>query len=108
MLARSKLEARRGFHMTWVAQFCSVVGLDDVDGLLAGCDFIGPIVYVFAKDLILYMATEGRFQRIHWIPGKKKNMEHPGQWGELERGCKDWDNMSIKTLQNQAIHSLVN
>ena len=58
--------------MTWVSQFCCVVGLDDVDGLLASCDFIGLIMCVFAKDLILYMATEGRFQRIHWIPEKEK------------------------------------
>jgi len=41
------------FHMTWVSQFCSVVGLDDIDGLLAGSEFIGLIVYVFARASIL-------------------------------------------------------
>jgi hypothetical protein len=30
-------------------QFCSVVGLDDIDGLLAGCDFIGLIMYMFVR-----------------------------------------------------------
>ena len=44
------MEARRGFHVTWVSQFCSVVGLDDVDALLAGYDFIGLIMYVFATE----------------------------------------------------------
>ena len=33
-------------RLTWVLQFCSVFGFDDIDGLLAGCDFIGLIMYV--------------------------------------------------------------
>jgi len=45
--------ARTGFHITWVSQFYSVVGLDYIDGLLAGCDFIGLIMYVFARASIL-------------------------------------------------------
>ena len=35
--------------MTWVSQFCSVFRLDGVDGLLAGSNSIGPIVYVVAR-----------------------------------------------------------
>ena len=57
-------------QVTWVSQFCSVVGLDDIDGLLAGCDFIRLIMYVSVRVSILWMATEGHFQRIqmgpHW------------------------------------------
>ena len=50
-----------------MSQFCSVVGLDDIDGLLAGCDCIGLIMYVSVRVLIFIglMATEGHFQRIH-------------------------------------------
>jgi hypothetical protein len=39
--------------MSWVSQYCSVVGLDDIDGLLAGCDFIGLIMYVSVRLSIL-------------------------------------------------------
>ena len=55
-------------HLTWVFQFCSVVGLDDIDGLLAGCDFIGPIMYVSVRVSLLEMAPEGNFQRIRMGP----------------------------------------
>ena len=40
-------------HLTWVSQFCSVVGLDDMDGLLAGCDFTGLMLYVSVRVSIL-------------------------------------------------------
>ena len=75
--------ARTGFHITWVSQFCSVVGLDYIDGLLAGCDFIGLIMYVFARASILQVATEGRFQRIHWIPYK---IGTPRSMGRIGKG----------------------
>ena len=39
--------------MTWVSQLCSVVGLEYTDGLLAGFDFLGLIMYVFARASIL-------------------------------------------------------
>ena len=39
--------------LTWALQFCSVFGFDDIDGLLAGCNFIGLIMYVSVKILIL-------------------------------------------------------
>jgi len=39
--------------LTWALQFCSVFAFDDIDGLLAGCDFIGLIMYVSVKILIL-------------------------------------------------------
>ena len=40
--------------MTWASQFCSVVGLDDIDRLLAGSDFSGGLyMYVFARAVIL-------------------------------------------------------
>ena len=55
-------------HLTWVFQFCSGVGLDDIDGLLAGCDFIGPIMYVSVRVSLLEMAPEGNFQRIRMGP----------------------------------------
>ena len=59
-------------QMTWVSQFCSVVGLDDIDGLLAGCDCIGLIMYVSVRVSIFIglMATEGHFERIHCVPYK--------------------------------------
>ena len=59
-------------QVTWVSQFCSVVGLDDIDGLLAGCDCIGLIMYVSVRVSIFIglMATEGHVQRIHWVPYK--------------------------------------
>ena len=38
------------FHITWVPQFCSVAGLDDIDGAHAGSDFIGLVMYVLVKD----------------------------------------------------------
>ena len=41
------------FYMTWVSQFCSVVGLDDIGGVLAGSDFIGLIMYVLVRAPIL-------------------------------------------------------
>ena len=40
-------------HLAWVSQLCSVVGLDDIDGLLTGCDFIGLIMYVSVRLSIL-------------------------------------------------------
>ena len=39
--------------LTRALQFCSVFGFDDIDGLLAGCDFIGLIMYVPVRTLIL-------------------------------------------------------
>ena len=33
-----------------MSQFCSVVGLDDIDGAHAGSDFIGLVMYVLVKD----------------------------------------------------------
>ena len=39
--------------LTWALQFCSVFGSDDIDGLLAGCDFIGLMMYVSVKILSL-------------------------------------------------------
>jgi hypothetical protein len=46
LYSRGRFVASTVFNMTWVSQFCSVVGLDDVDGLLAGFDFIGLCVCV--------------------------------------------------------------
>ena len=46
---RRSIWSRSVFHITWVSQFCSVVGLDDIDGAHAGSDFIGLVMYVLVK-----------------------------------------------------------
>jgi len=53
MLNQNLKEVERWKMLTWALQFCSVFGSDDIDGLLAGCDFIGLMMYVSVKILIL-------------------------------------------------------
>ena len=50
---RVQFGASTVFHMTWVPQLCSVDGLDDVDGVLAGFVFVGLIIYVLVRAPIL-------------------------------------------------------
>ena len=52
MLNQNLKEVERWKMLTWALQFCSVFGSDDI-GLLAGCDFIGLMMYVSVKILIL-------------------------------------------------------
>ena len=71
--------------LTWALQFCSVFGFDDIDGLLAGCDFIRLIMYVPARTLILYIEGPKRaFSKDR--PGPPIKLERPGYTRVLARG----------------------
>ena len=65
-------------HMTWVFQFCSVVGLDDIDGLLA-CQ----------GSNVRMGAILGHFKKLY--TGSPIKLEPPG-WGV------NWQGYHITTI----------